>query len=481
MSRVYNEVLQKDIEQNMNKLYDGPFQRDIRESPSSHLEIMDNADFIFFNISEGLKAMDEIRFTVSDPNNRVDLRFLPFWASTVERYRWPITMALQSIFTLFCLLLFVGAIIHSRCVLILFSVCGLFSIIFLWLLASVYTTASVALADFCYEPNPWVKHILKDTVTPDISRYYLECAIGMENPFQRSLTVSTRTISDIDKRVKRIDGIARKYYSQSELEPLDTLVQKTEEIIRLMSDLSASMRCEPIHMSYSTALVSVCDSGLLGIIILLISSAISGFLFTTLVWCNSHTWIYFKHKGRYIKVDDQDPYMPLSTIERPRMTPMSAGSVSGIGPYMDRHPSQMSHRGPRTLHTPPQTPPYHGTLNGHSAMSAHHVAYGATPSHGLSQHQAATLAGHGHHLPHAHPKSNIGTLGRNTHSAYRGMDNLPATMTLGRRGHYASLRGGGHSVTKLGNHADAELLGPNMGQYATLSKQCKTLESSDFY
>ena len=98
MSRVYNEVLQKDIEQNMNKLYDGPFQRDIRESPSSHLEIMDNSDFIFFNISEGLKAMDEIRFTVSDPNNRIDLRFLPFWASTVERYRWPITMALQSKF-----------------------------------------------------------------------------------------------------------------------------------------------------------------------------------------------------------------------------------------------------------------------------------------------------------------------------------------------------------------------------------------------
>ena len=101
MSRVYNEVLQKDIEQNMNKLYDGPFQRDIRESPSSHLEIMDNSDFIFFNISEGLKAMDEIRFTVSDPNNRIDLRFLPFWASTVERYRWPITMALQSKFQLF--------------------------------------------------------------------------------------------------------------------------------------------------------------------------------------------------------------------------------------------------------------------------------------------------------------------------------------------------------------------------------------------
>jgi hypothetical protein len=63
------------------------------------------------------------------------------------------------------------------------------------------------------------------------------------------------------------------------------------------------------------------------------------------------------------------------------------------------------------------------------------------------------------------------------------MDSLPATMTLGRRGHYASLRGGVHSHSKLGagSNADDALLGPNTGQYATLSKQCKTLESSDFY
>ena len=52
---------QVEIEQNMNALYDGPFQRDIRNAPTKHLQIMDHSDYIFFNISEGLKAMDEIR------------------------------------------------------------------------------------------------------------------------------------------------------------------------------------------------------------------------------------------------------------------------------------------------------------------------------------------------------------------------------------------------------------------------------------
>merc|ERR1719192_3158 len=105
----------------------------------------------------------------------------------------------------------------------------------------------------------------------------------------------------------------------------------------MMMELRSSMNCERILMSYNTALVSVCDSGLLGIIILLITSAVSGFLFTTLVWCNSHTWIYFKHKGRYIKVDDQDPYMPLSTIERPRLTAARAGGANSTGSLM--HPA----------------------------------------------------------------------------------------------------------------------------------------------
>ena len=132
---------------------------------------------------------------VSDPHGfkRIDLRDLPQRAAIVEKYRWPFTMALQAIFTLFCLLLFVGAIVHSRCVLILFSVCGLFSIIFLWLLASVYITASVALADFCFDPTPWVMHIMQDKISKDISSYYLQCTktmgIGKPNPFERPLQV----------------------------------------------------------------------------------------------------------------------------------------------------------------------------------------------------------------------------------------------------------------------------------------------------
>ena len=56
--------------------------------------------------------------------------------------------------------------------------------------------------------------------------------------------------------------------------------------------------------------------------------------------------------------------MPLSTIERPRMTATpSSAAAAGAAP----HYGYAGRGGPggRGIHTPPQTPPYHGTLNGH--------------------------------------------------------------------------------------------------------------------
>ncbi len=57
---------------------------------------------------------------------------------------------------------------------------------------------------------------------------------------------------------------------------------------------------------YIGALVVVCDQGLFGLVVMLLclSASLCALLFTVLVWCNSHTWIYFKHRGKYVKVRD---------------------------------------------------------------------------------------------------------------------------------------------------------------------------------
>ena len=59
----------------------------------------------------------------------------------------------------------------------------------------------------------------------------------------------------------------------------------------------------PFSRFYNDALNAACGEGLFGLFTMLVSAVISALFFTILVWCNSHTWIYFKHKAKYVKVN----------------------------------------------------------------------------------------------------------------------------------------------------------------------------------
>jgi len=494
----FNDVLTKKVEHNLNILYDGTFQTEIRNDKAAHFELLEKSDFIFYNVTDGLKAMDNIRLKIYDPKMPINIEKVPTSVQNFEKLRWPVTMGLLGVFSLFCILLFIGAIVHSRATLIIFSVCGLFSIILLWLLASIYISMAVALADFCYKPSPWIQLALNHSynLSEEISNYYLTCKNEM-NPFEKPLEDSQRTVKDIGQWVSRVNQIARQNYRENELYPaLSNLVDASTNAETLIEELVKSLDCSSLIRFYNDALNAACGEGLFGLFIMLVSAVISALFFTILVWCNSHTWIYFKHKAKYVKVEDQDPYMPLSTIDRGgRAGSMGMGTMGGMGAPM--------YQRSRTIHTPPQTPPYHGTLNGHGTMPmGGSVNMPQQPkTNGLMENKPLpgppTLhagIGYGHigtlnrgvgmgpqgFMNPTHPHSS-GTLGRQhqkptqpTYSTYG--NNGAATMTLGRRGHYASVRSAARTTD-----TDLPLLGPNQGQYATLSKGCKTLESSDFY
>ncbi|CAB4057719.1 TTYH [Lepeophtheirus salmonis] len=407
----YLLVLTDDLNDNLSHLFDGPFRKSTPQSKNEHSNLMNNADLVFYNISEAQKAMKQIQFAIHHHENPIDFKYATRWPRILEVYRWPATMALQGLFTLFCLLLFVGAIIHSR----------------------LYITISVATADFCYEPTPWVMHAIEDKVPREISAYYLQCSNDQIHPFQHLIVTSQRAVQDIGLRVRRISSIARTYYPHNDVSPyLDDLEQSSENIAKLVGDLVSSLKCDQIYRSYNTALVSICDNGLLGMILMLISSVISGL---------------------YIKVDDQDPYMPLSTIERSRSGMAPQGAVTP-------GPSSISMHN-QSRRTPPQTPSF--TNNSCNKSTVFDPLYDCRSN---TYHN--TLGG---------PTSNhrLGTLGRST-QCQKGIDYLPSTMTLGRRGPYSSLRVNGRIET-----TDNTPMGLNFGQYPTLSKQCKTLESSKYY
>ena len=71
-----------------------------------------------------------------------------------ELLRWPITLGFLTFFLFFlCTVLVIGVTRSSRCLLIFFSVLGLFIVAICWLLSGLYLATSVAVADFCVAPQ----------------------------------------------------------------------------------------------------------------------------------------------------------------------------------------------------------------------------------------------------------------------------------------------------------------------------------------
>ena len=122
MAKRYNNVFNNEISANLNKLYDGPFQRDIRENTAAHFNLMDNCDRVLNNIrcvimmmrrnesglykndncSAGLEAMDQLRFAIdavdsphTAQNERLRFLLIPDYTHAVEKFRWPVTMGVQ--------------------------------------------------------------------------------------------------------------------------------------------------------------------------------------------------------------------------------------------------------------------------------------------------------------------------------------------------------------------------------------------------
>lgn len=333
-----------------------------------------------------------------------------------EMHRWPITMGLLSAFILICLILIFGVIRRVRCLLVMFAVLGLLTIIITWCSASVYLALAMAMGDICVDTTGAVETIVADQFGSAITDYYIYCPMDGDkrnSPFNTLILQARLNIDESVRLVDQFDVVYETSYPPKDIQPsLDKLIRSLRNTTQKLEHLAASIDCSPTHRHYLNLKEVTCHKAMLGLTFLLGSTVAAGLLFTILVWVDSHVWIYLRKKKGYLQVAEADPFLPLSssggsssrgggggsTLNR---TSGAAQTYSSAGTYPGRHAHY------RHTHTPPQTPPFPGTLNGRG----------------------------GHH---------------NTRQEQ------PAT-------------------------APPLLLGPNNGQYPTLSKSCKTLESSDFY
>jgi len=363
------------------------------------------------NITNSIKDLTLLHQSLASPSRLPSFNRI---LDVFEMHRWPITMALLSAFILICLILIFGVIRRVRCLLVMFAVLGLLTIIITWCSASIYLALAMAMGDICVDTTGAVETIVADQYGSAIADYYIHCPVDSDKKSGPLNTLILQAHLNIDESVRLVNqfsNISETSYSPKD-PSLDKLHRSLNTAQRDLERLATLVDCTPTHRHYLNLTNITCHKAMLGLTFMLGSTLVAGLLFTILVWVDSHVWIYLRKRKGYLQVAEADPFLPLSSsggsssrggggVSTLNRANAAAQSYSSAGTYPGRHAHY------RHTHTPPQTPPFPGTMNGRG----------------------------GHH---------------NTRQ-----EQPPSAPPL--------------------------LLGPNNGQYPTLSKSCKTLESSDFY
>ncbi|XP_070525457.1 protein tweety isoform X3 [Cardiocondyla obscurior] len=275
-------------------------------------------------------------FEIRKPLSGITLAGAIGMGEKIEQLRWPITMAVLSALLVLCVVLVVGVARHSRCVLITFSVFGLFAVIVSWLMASLYLATSVALGDLCVSPDGYLTRAVPSTLASEVLSYYTHCENTRTNPFTQRLRDAQRAVYNMRLNLNLVTRLAIDLFKDQQLQPkLSSLSTDVNTVDRLVSGLATLLDCKPLHKQYVLAAKSLCHLGLYGLSFMLIASLAAGLLFTVLVWVDSHTWIYIRKRRDYHQVDEQDPYLPPSAASQA----IAARTLRGQGSYPPTAPT----------------------------------------------------------------------------------------------------------------------------------------------
>lgn len=271
--------------------------RDVFEKPSVNvtaaMNLVRRTDVINATNDKACQATKDIRGFIA----KVSLISALNLGDKIEYFRWPITMAVLSILLVLCVILLVGVARHSRCALIIFSVCGLLAVIASWLLASIYLASTVALGDLCIAPDRYLASEASPELYPEVLLHYTHCEAARANPFTQRLREAKQAMDTTRKDLVALKPLAIDLFRAENLEPkFSLLATEVNNAERMITSLTTLLDCRALHSHYVEGARGLCNIGLMGLALMLLSSILSGLLFTVLVWVDSHTWIYIRKK-----------------------------------------------------------------------------------------------------------------------------------------------------------------------------------------
>ena len=286
----------------MKSMFDSSLNTDLSTKTSLIREVVSGKR----NVSKIERQLDGIH----DRLEKLDIKLVAEHLKTMETIRWPTTFAVLGSLAFVCFILIWGILRHSRCVLILFSVLGLLSLVVCWVITSVYLGISVAGSDFCLDPQPFISEQFNNAIDEQVFDYYVSCST--KNPFEESIEDVKNNIIWIKRIGINMKNTCRNKCNRDINEKLHTLVDDIENVNKNWDLLSDLLDCRRFHSDYVEAMTATCKEVLEGVVIMLFSSSATGLCFTLLVLCASHTWINIRKKRPLIadQTEETDPFLP---------------------------------------------------------------------------------------------------------------------------------------------------------------------------
>ncbi|XP_046959522.1 protein tweety-like isoform X1 [Vanessa cardui] len=370
------------------------------------------------NASAAVSAADNLRRPLAALNLDVFMKRLWVW----EAARWAGGMAGWCCGGAVCVALLAAAARRSRRALLLLCVCALGALVACWAAGAALAAGAVAAADACQDPARALALHAPHGLPVDMVHYYLSCKVSRENVLTAELRNAQRAVVAVRQALAVLSRGAPQLFNDPGLQPaLGALGAGTGEAERALVSLSGALECRMARAYFVAAARAACDGGLQALSLQLLAAIVAGFLFTAIVLVDSHAWIYINPK-RSVSGEEQAPFL-------------STGSA-----------------GSRTLPRPAPFP------NGKPPSYSAAVQLMDLADRDRERERPSDEYAHGRAAVGRSRMSGSATLGRAAGAA-------PALGALG------GALGGSHTLGRA----------PHNGKYATLSKQCKTLESNDFY
>lgn len=131
----------------------------------------------------------------------------------------------------------------------------------------------------------------------EILRYYTSCERARANPFTQRLREGKTSVENMRTALNLLRKPASELFPKKGLETKFTsLINEVNSADTLITSLTALVDCRALHIHYLRGARALCNVGLLGLTLMLISAVLGGLLLTMLVWVDSHTWIYIRKR-----------------------------------------------------------------------------------------------------------------------------------------------------------------------------------------